>query len=77
MPPIVFILLNAFTAAIQAAPQIAGLVTKTKEYFGALVAGGILTKEQADKLDARVDEIQEAALEGKLPPSWDVEPDPV
>lgn len=76
MPPIVFILLNAFTAAIQAAPQVTELVVKAKEYFGTLVKGGVISKEQADAIDARVDAITEAALEGRFPSSWDVEPDP-
>jgi len=77
MPPIVFILLNAFTAAIQVAPQIKELTLKAKEYFKALVKGGIITKAQLNLIDARVDAITEAALDGQFPASWDVEADPV
>ncbi len=77
MPPIVFVLLNAFTAAIQAAPQIKELAVKAKDYFSALVKGGIITQAQANQIDLRVDIITEAALRGEFPIGWDVESDPV
>lgn len=76
MPPLVFLILNGLTAAIQAAPQVVEIVEKGKALFGALVSADIITKEQQDHLHKRVDLITEAAKRGEKPPAWDVEPDP-
>lgn len=76
MPPIVFTVLAAIQAAIQAAPQVKAVVVKGKEFIGALFSANIITKEQQDQLFARVDEISAAFKDGKQPPHWDVEPDP-
>lgn len=76
MPPIALLILQGITAAIQAAPQVAEIVTKGKELIGSLVSGDLITKEQQDALHHRVDVVTEAAKRGEKPPAWEVEPDP-
>lgn len=65
-----------FQAAIQAAPKVAELVVKAKEYIAALFGAGLITKDQQDRLFAHMAELQAAALTGNPPPHWTVEPDP-
>lgn len=76
MPPIAIIVLNGLTAALTAAPQVTALAEKAKDFFKSMTGGGLISSEQQDALDARVDQIVESALLGKLPPQWSVEPDP-
>lgn len=76
MPPIAILVLNGLTAALTAAPQITELVVKAKDFFASLAGNGLITAEQQDQVDARIDQIVEAAKQGRLPASWDVEPDP-
>lgn len=76
MPPLVFTMLAAIQAAIQAAPQVKELVIKGKDFIASLFTAKLITKEQQNQLFKRVDEISEAFKNGKQPPHWDVEPDP-
>lgn len=69
-------LITLFQAAIAAAPKVAALVVKAKEYIQALFDAGLISKEQQDKLHAHMDAVQAAALSGTPPPHWTVEPDP-
>lgn len=65
-----------FQAAISAAPKVAELVVKAKEYIAALFGAGLITKEQQDRLFNHMQELQAAALTGNPPPHWAVEPNP-
>ena len=76
MPPVAILVLNGLTAALTAAPQVVELAQKAKDFFGSMTGAGLITADQQDTLHARVDQIQQAALEGKLPPAWTVELDP-
>lgn len=69
-------LVTLFQAAIAAAPKVAALVVKAKEYIEALFTAGLISKEQQDQLHAHMDAAQAAALSGNTPPHWTVEPDP-
>jgi hypothetical protein len=70
------IVLNGLTAALTAAPQVTILVQKAKDFFTTMAGEGLITKDQQDALHNRVDQIVEAAAEGRLPAAWSVEPDP-
>lgn len=76
MPPIVFAILGGVQMAIQEFPKAVALVKKAKDFFTGLVGDGIITKDQQDKLHARIDELSAAAQRGEIPPAWTVEADP-
>jgi hypothetical protein len=76
-PGEILLLVQAIQAVIAAAPQIAELAVKTKDYIAALFGAGIITKEQQDKLHAHVDAVCAAAIAGTELPHWTVEADPV
>lgn len=68
--------LQVFQAAITAAPQVAELVTKAKEYITALFTAGLITIEQQKVLHDHIDSIAALAKAGLLGSHWDVEGDP-
>lgn len=76
MPAVALLVLNGLAAALQAAPAIGELADKAKDFFTSMAGNGLITDQQQDALHSRVDSIVAAALEGKLPPEWEVEPDP-
>lgn len=76
MPPVIFMVLGGIQAAIQEFPQIMSIVEKGKDFFSGLVGDGVITKEQQDALHQRIDDLSDAAQAGKIPPAWEVEPDP-
>jgi hypothetical protein len=71
----------AWMAAVQglmaAAPDIIAFGGKVKGWLQDMFGSGLITKQQQDDLNQRVNDICVAALTGKLPASWQVEPDPV
>jgi hypothetical protein len=77
MPPVAIIVIQAIQAAIAAAPRVIEVVQKGKEFIASLTSAGVITAEQQNALDARVDTIAAAFANGQTPPAWSVEPDPV
>lgn len=62
--------------AIKAAPHVKEVITKAKDFISALAKHGVITTHQQNACDARVDLVCDAALSGKEPEAWLVEPDP-
>lgn len=77
MTPLIGLILSAITAAISAAPQAVELIANAKDLFGTLFSNGVITKEMQDRLNAHVEAHADAVSNGKVPPGWEVEPDPV
>lgn len=75
-PAEILLVVQAIQAIIAAAPQIAEVAIKTKDYVAALFGAGVITKEQQDKIHAHVDAVCAAALAGQELPHWQVEADP-
>lgn len=76
MPPIVFAVLGAIQAAMAAAPQVRAIAVKGREFIATLTGAGIITQAQQDQVYDRINAISEAHFHGKLPPGWEVEPNP-
>lgn len=70
------LILKGIKAAIAAAPKVFEVVVAAKEWIGALFSGGLITKEQQDRIHAEVDAICVAAIRGEELPHWTVEADP-
>ena len=64
------------TAILGAAPQVAELYAKAKEFFTVLFTAGKITKQQQDAILLQIDAIKALVDAGITPPSWQVEPDP-
>jgi hypothetical protein len=71
------LILQGFQAAITAAPEVAALVVKAKDYITTLFEAGLISKAVQDQCHAHVDAICEAVLAGRIPPELTIEPDPV
>lgn len=76
MTPLVGLILSAITAAISAAPQATQLVEDGKAFFGTLFDNGVISKELQDKLNEHIEAHADAVSNGRVPPGWEVEPDP-
>ena len=70
------LIIQAVQAAIAAAPQVADVAVKAKDFIASLFGAGLITKEQQDRIHAHVDAICAAALAGQELPEWTVEADP-
>jgi hypothetical protein len=70
------LILKGLLMAISAAPQITELVAKAKEFFGALFASGLITREQQEALFLRIDAHCALVNAGIVEPEFLVEPDP-
>ena len=75
-PATILLVVQGIQAAVAAAPQVAEIVTKAKDFIASLFGAGLITKAQQDAMAAHVDAVCEAALNGQEPPQWLVEPDP-
>lgn len=73
MPQIAILAIQAFQAAITAAPQVEALVVKAKDYLSEMFSAGLITKEQQNALHAHVDSLCAAFLAGNVPPEFTVE----
>lgn len=67
----------AFQSVMTEAPQAIELAGKAKDFFAAMFAAGLISKEQQDATRAHVDKITDALNNGEVPPGWEVEPDPI
>ncbi len=76
MPPAIPLILQGLQLAIQAAPQVAEIVTKGKDLITSLFTAKLITKEQQDALHAHVDAVCAMVQAGIVPPAWQVLPDP-
>lgn len=76
MPPIVLQIISILSLVTSAIPSIEKLYDEAKKLFATLFAGGIITIEQQERLNAWADSHMEAVLAGEVPPELQVEPDP-
>lgn len=70
-------ILAGIQAAINAAPQIEGIVTSAKALFASLFESGLISVDLQNATHAYVDAIAAMKRNGIVPPQWQVEPDPV
>lgn len=63
-------------AVVEAAPQIAGIITGAKAMFSALFQNKLISIDLQNSLHAWVDARAALAAQGIVPVSWTVEPDP-
>ena len=69
-------ILAGIQAALNAAPQIEGIITSAKALFVSLFEAGLISKEQQDTIHGYVDAIAAMKKAGIVPPHWQVEADP-
>lgn len=69
-------ILAGIQAAINAAPQVIGIVNSAKALFVSLFEAGLITVEQQKAIHDHIDSIVAMAKLGIVPPHWQVEPDP-
>lgn len=74
--PWIIKIVQAFEAAIAAAPQVVELVNKAKEFIAAMFGAKLITKAQQDALHARIDAHVLQVQAGIIDPALLVEPDP-
>lgn len=67
---------NTITLILQAANQLEPVVESTIKWLETLFAQGVITKEEQETLMTWMTEDQEAALDGEIPESLNVDPDP-
>lgn len=77
MTPTIGLIISGILAALSDAPKAIELVVAAKDYIKSLVAAGVIPVDLQDRIDAHVDAHAEAVSEGRVPPGWEVEPDPV
>lgn len=70
------VILQGILAAIQAAPQVAEIVTAAKNMISALFTAKVITTDQQTALHTWVDNQVALAASGIVPPAWQVQPDP-
>ncbi len=75
-PATILLILQAFEAAINAAPKVAELVIKAKDFITNLFSAGLISKEVQDAMHLRVDSRAAMALAGIIEEGWSVDPDP-
>jgi hypothetical protein len=75
-PATILLILQGFEAAINAAPKVAELVIKAKDFIATLFAAGLISKEKQDAMHLRVDSRSAMALAGIIDDGWTVDPDP-
>ncbi len=75
-PAAVALLIQGIQAAIAAAPQIADVALKAKQFIASLFGAGVISQGTQDKIHAHVDAICAAAIAGQELPEWTVEADP-
>ena len=69
-------IISAIQLAVAAAPEIANLYAKAKDFVTALFEAAVISKADQDAMHNHIDALQAAALAGTVPPAWSVEPDP-
>lgn len=67
---------NTITLILQAANQLEPVVESTIKWLETLFSQGVITKEEQETLMTWMTEDQEAALDGEIPESLNVDPDP-
>ncbi len=72
-PEVIALIAKGIQAIIAAAPTIKAVAIKAKEFISNLFSKGLIDAATQDKLHAHVDAVCQAALEGNLPPEFDVE----
>ena len=77
IPAILQQILAGIQAAINAAPQIEGIVASAKALFVSLFNGGVITVAQQQAAHAYVDAGAAMWQANLIPPQWQVQPDPV
>lgn len=76
IPALVMTALSVFEALIGAFPQATKVVQEAKDFFTGLFSAGVITKEQQDALHSRLDKVADDYLNGRIPHSLIVVPDP-
>ena len=76
MPPLVLQVISILGLVTKAAPDIAAIYEKARDWFAMLFKGGLITREQQQDLMAWADAHEKAVLAGEVPPEFQVEPDP-
>jgi len=76
MPPAIPVILAGIQAAIAIAPQVEEIVVSAKALITALFTAKLLSKEQQDALHLWVDAQAALAVQGIVPPSWQVQANP-
>lgn len=76
MPAAILAIIQGIMAVVEAAPQIAGIVSSAKNMFSALFQSKLITIELQNSLHAWVDARAALAKQGIVPVAWTVEPDP-
>lgn len=76
MPAAVALAIQAFTALMAAAPQVAAILEQAKNFFTGLFAAGLITKAQQDAVHAHLDSVWAMLQSGITLDHWKVEPDP-
>lgn len=76
MSPAVLMWMNALPGLIAAAPDVIAFAGKVKQWISDMFTSNLITAEAQNQLNDRVTEICRAALNGEVPSSWQVEPDP-
>lgn len=69
--------ITGIEAVIAEAPQVEALLVKGKEFIAEMFTGALITIDQQNTLNARLDKKQDEALNGTGPDELKVEPDPV
>lgn len=77
MPPALPPILAGIQAAIAIAPEVEQVIAGAKQLIAGLFIKGLISKEQQDVLHAWVDNQAGLSRLGIVPPSWQVEADPV
>ncbi len=60
-----------------AAPQVAEILGKAKDFFAALFTAKLITIEQQNAINAHLDSTWAMIQAGVIMPAWQVESDPV
>lgn len=71
------VILALIQGVIAAAPKVIEIGGEIKDFISALASHGVITDAQQDALHAHVDAVCDARLRGEVPPSFQVEADPV
>lgn len=75
-PATILLLVEAFQAAIAAAPQVVALAKQAKDFFVTLFSNGLITKAEQDAVHAHMDQWVTCLTSGTVPLEFTVEADP-
>lgn len=76
MPAAVLLGIQAFTALMAQAPQVASLLQSAKDFVAAAFTAKLITTEQQNLINDHLDSTWAMIQAGIVLPHWQVDPDP-